>query len=141
MLHLWFRNHPGKLPCYPQCCHSDPGQSPCFANFTSASVVSTTRATYGYIEIRARPMASAGSSSFWFTGGGTEIDVFELGGGSALGSPMGKGPMNRSYNMDVEVFPSGLITQGVPGSHGTPSHPLDDLQGPLKTQYDPLKPF
>lgn len=70
-------------------------------------------------------MNSAGSSSFWLTGGGTEIDVFELGGGSPLGSSMGKGPMNRSHNMDVEVFPGGtwLDKQHKPVGNYTECYP------------------
>ncbi len=46
---------------------------------------SKIRTCYGYYEVKAKPMNSAGSSSFWFDqdgvpGWGTEIDVFEIGG-------------------------------------------------------------
>jgi hypothetical protein len=34
-----------------------------------------------------------------------------------------------------------LLTQGSHGSHRTPLHPLTDPLGPLKTQYNPLKPL
>ena len=57
-----------------------------YHDYGSAALHSRVRSSYGYYEIEARPMHSAGSSSFWFTnedpeenpGWGTEIDVFEL---------------------------------------------------------------
>jgi len=57
-----------------------------FHDYTSAALHTRTRSSYGYYEVKARPMHSGGSSSFWFTnedpaanpGWGTEIDVFEL---------------------------------------------------------------
>jgi len=71
-----------------------------YHTYTSAAVSSTTRVLYGYFEVKARPMNSAGSSSFWFTAGekdwATEIDVFEI-GGKAKG-------FQRKYNMNVHVF-------------------------------------
>lgn len=56
-----------------------------YHDYTSCIVISTRRFGYGYYEVRAKPMDSAGSSSFWFQSTGvpgynTEIDVFELGG-------------------------------------------------------------
>jgi beta-glucanase (GH16 family) len=63
-----------------------------YHTYTSASVMSEKNVQYGYYEVRARPMNSAGSSSFWFQTApwdapkgvdgpiGNEIDVFELGG-------------------------------------------------------------
>ena len=71
-----------------------------FHTYTSAAVQAKELCLYGYYEVRAKPMASAGSSSFWFanSGGGwrTEIDVFEL-GGKAIG-------FEHRYNMNVHVF-------------------------------------
>lgn len=59
-----------------------PGLPPEFHTFTTAAVKSKARVRYGYFEIKARPMRSLASSSFWFyygdTKAWTEIDVFEL---------------------------------------------------------------
>jgi len=71
-----------------------------YKDYTSAVVISTQRYGYGYYEVRAKPMASGGSSSFWFQhtgifGYSTEIDVFELGA-------LAKG-FERKYNMNVHV--------------------------------------
>ena len=52
------------------------------------------------------------------------------------GEDAGSSSMVTEYGMWVP----GLITQGVPGSHGTPSHPLSDprtLSGPSKTHCKP----
>ncbi len=72
-----------------------------YRDYTSAAVHSTVRVCYGYFEVRARPMDSAGSSSFWFQQDddpqwGTEIDVLEIGG---------KAPgYENKYNMNLHVF-------------------------------------
>ena len=71
-----------------------------FHTYTSSDVSTLRLARYGYYEIRARPMDSAGSSSFWFTSGlkrwSTEIDVFEIGG---------KAPgREHAYNMNAHVW-------------------------------------
>src|SRR3974377_1055109 len=52
---------------------------------SSAALHTKARSSYGYYEVKARPMNSGGSSSFWFSesdtqGWATEIDVFEIGG-------------------------------------------------------------
>lgn len=52
-----------------------------YHDYTSAAVHSRDRTCYGYFEVKARPMTSCGSSSFWFQqdatpGWLTEIDVF-----------------------------------------------------------------
>ena len=74
-----------------------------YHDYSSAAMHSTTRTCYGYFEVKARPMNSAGSSSFWFQqdaapGWGTEIDVFEI-GGNAPG-------FEKKYNMNLHVFRS-----------------------------------
>jgi alpha-L-fucosidase len=71
-----------------------------FHTYTCAAVKSKSTVRYGYFEVKAKPMASAGSSSFWFYDSKdtwwTEIDVFELGG---------KAPgYERKMNMNVHVF-------------------------------------
>lgn len=71
-----------------------------YTNYSSAAMHSVAHISYGYYEIRARPMNSAGSSSFWFDhekipGWSTEIDIFELSG-------KGKGQEHR-YNMTTHV--------------------------------------
>jgi len=71
-----------------------------YHTYTSAAVQSKTTVKYGYFEIKARPMRSHGSSSFWFYHNTperwTEIDVFEIGGGVP--------GFERKYNMNVHVF-------------------------------------
>jgi len=56
-----------------------------YKDYTSAALHTKLRSDYGYYEVKAKPMNSGGSSSFWFCqdetpGWGTEIDVFEIGG-------------------------------------------------------------
>ena len=72
-----------------------------YHDYTSAAVHSKDRTAYGYFEVKAKPMNSAGSSSFWFHNEDTpnwltEIDVFEIGGKA-------KGFENK-YNMNVHVW-------------------------------------
>ncbi len=72
-----------------------------YHDYTSAALHTKARSCYGYYEVKARPMNSAGSSSFWFQRGDTtdpmtEIDVFEIGGNA-------KG-FERRYNMTLHVF-------------------------------------
>ncbi len=72
-----------------------------YHDYTSAAVHSLDRTCYGYFEVKARPMNSGGSSSFWFQQDttpdwATEIDVFEIGG---------KAPGHENkYHMNVHVF-------------------------------------
>lgn len=75
-----------------------------YHDYTSAALHTRTRSSYGYYEVKARPMNSGGSSSFWFTGEdtranpgwGTEVDVFEL---------CGKHPQHdRRYYMTLHVW-------------------------------------
>lgn len=71
-----------------------------YHDYTSAALHTRARSSYGYYEVKAKPMNSAGSSSFWFQqdetpGWGTEIDVFEI-GGKAKG-------YERKYNMNLHV--------------------------------------
>jgi hypothetical protein len=72
-----------------------------YHDYTSAAVHTKDRTCYGYFEVKARPMNSAGSSSFWFQqdavpNWGTEIDVFEI-GGKALRH-------ENKYHMNLHVF-------------------------------------
>ena len=72
-----------------------------YHDYTSAALNSKDRTAYGYFEVKAKPMNSAGASSFWFHRGGTpnwdtEIDVFEIGGKA-------KGFENK-YNMNLHVM-------------------------------------
>jgi beta-glucanase (GH16 family) len=75
-----------------------------YHDYTSAALHTKARSSYGYYEVKARPMNSGGSSSFWFQqedrkaypGWSTEIDVFELCGKSAM--------HDRRYYMTVHVF-------------------------------------
>jgi beta-glucanase (GH16 family) len=72
-----------------------------YHDYTSAALHTKARSSYGYYEVKARPMNSGGSSSFWFQqdetpGWQTEIDVFEI-GGKAKG-------FEYKDNMTVHVF-------------------------------------
>ena len=72
-----------------------------YKGYSSAALHTKARTAYGYFEVKARPMNSAGSSSFWFQqddnpAWGTEIDVFEI-GGKAKG-------FAQKYNMNLHVF-------------------------------------
>jgi beta-glucanase (GH16 family) len=72
-----------------------------YHGYTSAALHTKARSSYGYYEVKAKPMNSGGSSSFWFQqdetpGWQTEIDVFEI-GGKAKG-------FEQKDNMTVHVF-------------------------------------
>jgi beta-glucanase (GH16 family) len=113
-LHLTMRK--GEVPEMPK----DKG----YHTYTSAAVQSKTRVKYGYFEIKAKPMKSHGSSSFWFYDNTpelwTEIDVFEIGGGAP--------GFERKYNMNVHVFrtPTEKRHWSVHGAWMAPSDLADD---------------
>jgi len=72
-----------------------------YRDYTSAALHTKTGSSYGYYEVKAKPMNSAGSSSFWFQvektpRWRTEIDVFEIGGKAA--------GFEHKYNMNLHVF-------------------------------------
>jgi beta-glucanase (GH16 family) len=72
-----------------------------YKDYSSAAIHSNARSSYGYYEAKAKPMNSAGSSTFWFKretvpGWVTEIDVFEI-GGKAKG-------FEQKYNMHLHIF-------------------------------------
>ncbi len=72
-----------------------------FGDYSCASLYSKGRSSYGYYEVLAKPMDSAGSSAFWFQreetpGWLTEIDVFEIGGNAK--------DLEYSYNMNLHVW-------------------------------------
>ena len=75
-----------------------------YHDYSSAALHTKARSSYGYYEVKARPMNSGGSSSFWFTqedpkvssGWTTEVDVFELCGKSAV--------HDRRYYMTLHVW-------------------------------------
>ena len=75
-----------------------------YHDYSSAALHTRARASYGYYEVKARPMNSGGSSSFWFTHEdpevhptwSAEVDVFEL---------CGKNPeADRRYHMTLHVW-------------------------------------
>lgn len=78
-------------------------QSKGYHDYSSAALHTKARSSYGYYEVKARPMNSGGSSSFWFQqedlktfpGWATEVDVFELCGKSAT--------HDRRYYMTLHV--------------------------------------
>jgi beta-glucanase (GH16 family) len=74
-----------------------------YRDYTSAALHTRARSSYGYYEVKACPMNSGGSSSFWFQqedrqahpDWATEVDVFEL---------CGKNPRHdRRYYMTLHV--------------------------------------
>ncbi|MBD3181327.1 family 16 glycosylhydrolase [Candidatus Poribacteria bacterium] len=72
-----------------------------YHDYSSAALHTRDRTCYGYFEVKAKPMNSGGSSSFWFQQDAvpewlTEIDVFEIGGKA-------KGYENK-VNMNLHVF-------------------------------------
>ena len=79
-----------------------------YHDYIAASIVSKEAVNYGYFEIRAKPMASAASSAWWFTGHSfdkqeqkdqrLEIDVFEIGAKAKNKA--------YSYNMNLHSFKS-----------------------------------
>lgn len=95
-----------------------------YHTFTSAAVQSKTRILYGYLETRAKPMKSAGSSAFWLyyhdREEHTEIDIFEIGGGAE--------GFERKYNMGLHVFhsPAKAKRWGTGGTWSTPWNLTDD---------------
>jgi beta-glucanase (GH16 family) len=71
-----------------------------YHTYTCGAVQSKRTILYGYFEVRARPMNSRGSSSFWFykaeSDWWTEIDVYEI--GAAVPG------MEKTVHMNVHVF-------------------------------------
>jgi hypothetical protein len=78
-----------------------------YGGFSSAAVQGRSRIKYGYLEIRAKPMRSHGSSAFWlYYHDGTEhteIDIFEMGAGAPR--------YERYYHMGLHVFHSPTVKQ------------------------------
>ena len=74
------------------------------SEYTAALCRAKQNVNYGYFEIKAKPMASAASSAFWFSNNNneehwrTEIDVFEIGGSSEMNEQPYK------YNMNAHKF-------------------------------------
>jgi len=95
-----------------------------YHTFTCGAVKSTKPVLYGYFEAKCKPMKSRGSSAFWFYNNQpdrwTEIDVFEIGGGS----PKHK----RIVHMNVHVFrtPTEKKHWAKPAQHKVPFDLADD---------------
>lgn len=94
-----------------------------YGGYTSGCCISKEFVLYGYFEIRAKIMPSAGSSAFWLAWNAhddpqTEIDVFEMGGKGWTPDPAGdelpKLPSNNRYNMNYHLFESAAS----PGQEG-----------------------
>lgn len=96
-----------------------------YKTYTSAAVQSKDATLYGYFEVRARAMKSAGSSSFWFYKSDpeiwTEIDVFEI-SGRAPG-------FERKLNMTVHVMHTPTVKNHLSwgGAFETPTGLADDF--------------
>lgn len=97
--------------------------APVGSYFSTGAIQSKTMAHYGYYEVRARIADSSSTSSFWFQGTQTEIDVMECIGDSVLDpgydSVM---PMNLHY------FPGGWANdQSFPVQYDTGVRLPDDF--------------
>lgn len=82
-----------------------------YGGYTSGQCISQSFAHYGYFEIKAKIMKSAGSSAFWLaypalTDPQTEIDVFEMGGKGHTPVEGTFVSSNNRYNMDYHFFES-----------------------------------
>ena len=98
-----------------------------YHDYTSAALHTKARSSYGYYEVKARPMNSGGSSSFWFQqedakvfpGWATEVDVFELCGKSAVHAYSGGCrtliPISVGQRSDFSRTPFRFISDSVPG--------------------------
>jgi beta-glucanase (GH16 family) len=54
------------------------GKGRAYENVTTAAVICKNKFRYGYMEIRCKAANASVTSSFWGTGGQTELDVFEF---------------------------------------------------------------
>lgn len=83
-----------------------------YHTFTTAAVKSKALVKYGFFEVKCKPMKSRASSAFWFYQNTkrewTEIDVFEIGGGSPK--------HEASCHMNVHVF-HGPLFKGTVKKH------------------------
>ncbi|MBO0879909.1 MAG: family 16 glycosylhydrolase, partial [Mycobacterium sp.] len=76
--------------------------APVGSYFSTGAIQSKVQAQYGYYEVRARIADSSSTSSFWFQGSESEIDVMECVGNSILDPGYGSiMPINLHY------FPGG----------------------------------
>ena len=96
-----------------------------YKDYTTAAVQSRRPVLYGYFEIRAKIMPSAGSSAFWLAAetpqNWNEIDVFEM-AGRAPGDP-------HKVFMDTHVFRSNgrTVNMSLPGVMATEQNMADDF--------------
>lgn len=60
-----------------------------YENITTAAVISKKQFHYGYMEIKCKAADASITSSFWGTGKGSEIDVFEFNGRPSLKNKKG----------------------------------------------------
>jgi beta-glucanase (GH16 family) len=96
-----------------------------YRDYTTAAVQSRKPVLYGYFEIRAKIMPSAGSSAFWLAAetpqNWNEIDVFEM-AGRAPGDP-------HKVFMDAHVFRSNGRTanMSLPGVMATAENMSDEF--------------
>lgn len=83
-------------PDYPFSDKMDDGAA--YENITTAAVISKAQFLYGYMEIRCKAADASITSSFWATGGGAELDVFEF-----MGAPAQKHkkPLEKEYMFTV----------------------------------------
>jgi beta-glucanase (GH16 family) len=56
-----------------------------YENMTTGCVINFNKFRYGYLETKAKPGLASVTGAFWMTGGGRELDIFEL-----MGAPKNK---------------------------------------------------
>lgn len=89
--------------------------APLGSYFSTGAIQSRTQAQYGYYEVRAKVADSSSTSSFWFQGSETEIDVMEC-----IGRPMLDPDYGSIMPMNLHYFPGGWENdQAFPVLHDT----------------------
>lgn len=85
------------------------GTSYSYENYTTAAVISKTYFRYGYMEIKCKAADASVTSSFWMTGPGSELDVFEF-----VGNP------KQEHKIHLETEQKFTIHDWNPGQNGAP---------------------
>jgi len=75
------------------------GKGRAYQNFTTAAVIAKHAFRYGYLEIRCKAANASVTSAFWGTGGGSEVDVFEI-----LGAPTRPAEKNTERRFQSNII-------------------------------------
>lgn len=74
------------------------GQGRAYENITTAAVIARRQFLYGYMEIKCKAADASITSSFWGTGRGSELDVFEFVGNPSQGH---KAHLKKEYKFTM----------------------------------------